>query len=479
MSPKKEFENWPLYFAPLILLGNPKSNVGILTLWTEKEKIQSALKENSYLAVGQLYSKNGINPLLRNILANPIIRHLVLCGKELSGSGQNLINFFQNGIDEEYNIIGSIDARIDREISLEALNLLRENVKVVDLRDVFDTEKIEEEIAKLESGLPPFTKPQVFPETELASDVFPSEVTGMNVRGSTVKECWIKILALITYYGYVKKSQHGDDQKELIALTTVITDEDPENIEWFDKFTVTRDDLEKYYPQVLTANAVEGVHYTYGQRLRDHDGIDQVAAMIEDLKKALYSRRAVACTWKVPEDYNSSNCPCLDLVQALVQGNKLYATFYLRSNDMFRAWPENSFAFRKLQKYIADEVGCELGDTVIISNSAHIYSSNWNEAKEIVEKYGRKYKCAFDPRGNFIILIDKDKKEIVAQHQSPTGLPLREYRAATAMQMFEILATHNAVSDFLHAMDIGGELVKAETALLNNLNYTQDRKLQI
>ena len=474
---KKGEINWPVYFPQNLILGEPSNNVGVATLWTEKERMVKGFDPKSFAVVGQLYSKNGINPLLRNVLANPAIRFIVLCGKELSGSGQNLINFFQNGVDGDYNIIGSKDARIDKEIPMDSLALLRQNIMVVDLRNEIDPAKVSKKIKALKKGLAAFAKPAIFPESEVKSDTFPSEISGMNVRGKTVKECWIKIVRLIRYYGFVKESQHGDPQKELVGLTTIITGEDPDNIDWLEEFTRTPEELLKYYPQVLTPDSIEGVHYTYGQRLRAHDGIDQIQSMIDQLKGALYSRRAVACTWRVAEDHDNNLSPCLDLVQALVQGKKLYLTAYFRSNDMYRAWPENAFALRKLQKMIADGVECELGDLVIISNSAHIYKQNWNDADRLVEKYGREVQCQFDSRGNFIISIDRPKGEIVVEHQSPAGLPLRAYRAKSAMEMFGILYTHDAISNTLHALDVGSELQKAEICLEKGIAYTQDRKI--
>jgi thymidylate synthase len=470
---------WPKYFPKNLILGNLKSNVGVATLWTEKEIMITGFDKDLYSVVGQLYSKNGINPLLRNILANPLIRFVVLCGKESSGSGEALINFFQNGVDENHKIIGSDDAKIDKEIPVEILDLLRKSVEVVDLRNELDSSKVNKAIKGLKKDLPAFAKPATFPEAIVNSDVFPSEISGMTVRGKTVKECWVNIVRLVRYYGFVKESQHGDPQKELIGLTTVITGEDPENIEWFEKFTRTRDDLVKYYSQVLTPDPVEGLHYTYGQRLRSHDGIDQIQSMIDQLKGALYSRRAVACTWRVAEDHDNNLSPCLDLVQALVQGKKLYLTAYFRSNDMYRAWPENAFALRALQKLIADGVECELGDLIIISNSAHIYKDNWNDAEKLAEEYGREIHCQFDPRGNFIISLDKDKKEIVVEHQSSSGLPLRQYRTSSAMEMFGVLYVHDAISNHLHALDIGGELQKAEICLENGIDYIQDRKIKL
>src|SRR3989338_10957945 len=135
-------------------------------------------------------------------------------------------------------------------------------------------------------------------------------------------DIWLKILDTIMRFGNVKKSQHSSDQREVVNLISVITGENVDAIDWKPYFLFTKEELQNYLPQVLTKNPIPNVEYTYGQRLRDHDGIDQIRSIIEDLKKTPYSRRAVVVTWKVAKDHNNPHAPCLDLIQCLVQNNK-------------------------------------------------------------------------------------------------------------------------------------------------------------
>ena len=159
----------------------------------------------------------------------------------------------------------------------------------------------------------------------------------------------------------------------------------------------------------------KNVEYTYGSRLRDFSGINQIDAMVEHLKEALFSRRAVAVTWNVPKDCKNMNCPCLNLIQALVE-EKLHLTAYLRSNDMFRAWPENALALLFMQQELCEKLGVPKGDLIIISNSAHIYSSNWDDARRIIAKNPglnewelSSGKRMPDPRGNILVNVEVKK----------------------------------------------------------------------
>ena len=96
--------DWPVYFKDRLLVGDFDSCVGVATLWMPKENVadvlDNALAKRSgklYSVCGQLYTKRGINPLLRNILANPKIRHLVICGPDRQGSGEALLKFLIMG----------------------------------------------------------------------------------------------------------------------------------------------------------------------------------------------------------------------------------------------------------------------------------------------------------------------------------------------------------------------------------------------
>jgi len=116
----------PIYKGNALILGNPASNVGIVTLWTLKAKVAARLDPSDYAAIGQLYSPTqGLDYLVRNLLANPSIRYLVVAGHDLSGSGRALCDFFERGVDEGQTSLGApcwrvrsvVKSFVDPEIS--------------------------------------------------------------------------------------------------------------------------------------------------------------------------------------------------------------------------------------------------------------------------------------------------------------------------------------------------------------------------
>ncbi|MDY6834679.1 MAG: tetrahydromethanopterin S-methyltransferase subunit A [Chloroflexota bacterium] len=74
-----------------------------------QELVMAGIDSGAALS-GMLQTENvGTEKLICNIIANPNIRYIVLCGRESPGHmpGQSLLCLKQNGVDESMNIIGS------------------------------------------------------------------------------------------------------------------------------------------------------------------------------------------------------------------------------------------------------------------------------------------------------------------------------------------------------------------------------------
>jgi thymidylate synthase len=487
---------WPIYKDKMLILGNPKSQVSVCALWTKKELVAEKLNLDKVAVIGNLYSpQKGISFLIRNILANPNIRNLIVCGLDNSGSGQALIDFSKYGFEKRENrntslphwsIISKIENRIDFEISKEALDLFRQSVKIIDARNEKDLSNIQNIINKINQNLPPFSNsPIYFPEHKKEEiSVFPSEPTSHVIRGRKIAEVWVQILNEILKFGLSDSTSYQNQQKEIIDLVSVVTDENPQNLylpEWLPQ---NKQHLEKYIPTILTGVLPDGASYTYGSRMRNYFGVDQVQGAIDEILKEKYTRRAVISLLDPKNDCNSKNPPCLNHCWFRVQDNKLYLVATLRSNDMFEAWPENAFGLRMLQNLFFENIidkypEIKLGDLVIHSLSAHIYDDSWEDAKNVVEKYFlnifRSSKNTFDSRGNFEIRIENG--EIIVEHYSSDAVLLKTYKNKKSMPIYLELSKNQAIALISHALYIGTELQKAELAIKLNLNYEQDKEL--
>jgi len=74
-------------------------------------------------------------------------------------------------------------------------------------------------------------------------------------------------------------------------LITIVEDEDLSNLHLPVYLSLTEKQIKEYIPSITTAKKIEGSKYTYGQRLREYGGIDQVQDIIDLISKTPYSRR--------------------------------------------------------------------------------------------------------------------------------------------------------------------------------------------
>ncbi len=478
----KNNKNWPIYSKDNLILGNPEKEVAIVTLWTPTKKITEKLDKNLFSVAGQLYSKSGINYIIRNILANPLIHYLVVCGQDLSGSGQALINFFKEGIDENYNIIGSDFALIHKEIPSQALELVRKNVQIKNLIGVREIERINKELKACSLVGKPFAKPQTFAShKEKKSLSFPAEQSVFKVREKYIAPAWFRILKLILKFGAVNKSWYGNEVREIFNIAAVVSNENPLKPRMFPFLQVSREDIKKYQSNIMKGDKGDEI-YSYGERLWNYRGINQVEdVIIPYLKKYPNDRASLAVIFDMTHDHKASRSPCMCLVQATTLNNKLNLTAYFRSHAIFSGWVLNAFGLRQLQQYIAQKLSKKTGLLTIFSNCAHIYDNELPAAKKIIEKYSsEKLDYSPDPRGYFVITIEG--KEIILKHYSPENQFLQEFRQnglieKAAIKMYNKLISAEAISEVSHAFDLGAELQKAEIAVKNNLKYIQDKEL--
>ena len=94
----------------------------------------------------------GIEKIVANVVSNPNIRYLILCGDEVRGhrSGQSIMALHANGIDDNGRIIDARGAVPYMEnVPAEAITRFREQVELVDMIDITDENQILKKIDEL------------------------------------------------------------------------------------------------------------------------------------------------------------------------------------------------------------------------------------------------------------------------------------------------------------------------------------------
>jgi len=424
-------------------------NTGFVTCWNDPEIFLKKYNDfTQYFAImGTLYSREGVSIILRNLALNPQINKLIVyAGNPLSKTdfgraGRELLEaLWKNGVDES-GIVKGNGISIHKEIDTKVIEKIIEHVELIDLSHLkiddlyLELQKISKEEVRKE-----YMSSVSFPEpvrNNIAS--FPSEKVGFSFHGDKIYSVWLSVVESIIRYGDIKKTSGRSDVKELQVVTWTFGEEDLENKfipdldnSMLEIIGLKEDSINTYQDIFINPENKKGSGYTYGQRLRDYNGEnDQIKNIISLIKEDKYSRRAIASTIIPNIDGTSTNPPCLVFVQVIVDIDSkvnLFATF--RSHDIFKAAIPNAFGLLKLQDFITSELGMRKGRITIVSNSAHLYEEDFENAKKLLEcqRWGNiKMKfdenCDLDPRGmikiNVIednikaILVDFDGNELI------------------------------------------------------------------
>lgn len=93
---------------------------------------------------------------------------------------------------------------------------------------------------------------------------------------------------------------------------------------------------------------------------------------------------------------------------------------------------------------------------------------------------GQREPLIYDPKGYFVIALDRSAGQIILRHYLPDHTPAHEMRGRTAESMLLGLIREELISQLSHAGYLGGELAKAEAALRlgTRVRYEQDRPLR-
>ena len=111
---------------------------------------------------------------------------------------------------------------------------------------------------------------------------------------------------------------------------------------------------------------------------------------------------------------------------------------------------------------------------------------NNNIKTRITAKYDKIKDWVMDPKGYFLIKIDREKNLIRVGYCIFSKLKkasihdmIAEITGKTALEIVNTLIKKNFISTLQHAADMGIELHKAELALKYDLEYIQDKEIVI
>jgi thymidylate synthase len=125
----------------------------------------------------------------------------------------------------------------------------------------------------------------------------------------------------------------------------------------------------------------------YGAQWRDWRGadgtrMDQIANVIEQIKRSPESRRLIVSAWNPAEIGAMALPPCHALFQFYVHDGALSCQLYQRSADLFLGVPFNIASYALLTMMIAQVCGLTSGEFIHTFGDLHLYQNHLAQARE-------------------------------------------------------------------------------------------------
>ena len=114
----------------------------------------------------------------------------------------------------------------------------------------------------------------------------------------------------------------------------------------------------------------------------DGQSIDQIAKLVDGLKRNPDSRRHIVSAWNPAEVDKMALPPCHCLFQFYVIDGKLSCQLYQRSADVFLGVPFNIASYALMTHMVAQVTGLAVGDFVHTFGDVHLYSNHIEQADE-------------------------------------------------------------------------------------------------
>lgn len=455
-------DKWPIFSEKELVIGNRSSQVGICTLWTPRNKFAEDISDliDKIAVIGNLYSVYGIGMLIRNFLANPNLRYLIVTGNEQGDSGKVLKNL----VNEEA-LLGKMFLEPDH------LKRFLDQVRIIEADT--SVQRIIEQNLHINLSHEKKRFDPIFVELpEPKAEVFPSAQSGHLIRRETIAEGYVALLDEIRRFGHITGSDsEGHRRQELWVLHMIITDQDPTDFESIPHPEYSTEHIEKYCEDFWKGTEPNDLAYRYGHIIRYEYG-NQIEEVVKAFIKKPETFRTVMSLWNPSAETGSivsEDPPCLVTMHPRIIADKLHLWAYIRTNDMFGGWPLNAAAlsyfqykFLEVLKGRLNRPNLEMGDLDITSGSAHLYERDWLRVDSMLEEVLRKGKFRIDPKGNFKITTECD--EIVVTHYSPDGKEnLQTFRGTNAEKISASIAPF--ISETRNALYVGRELARAEIKL--------------
>jgi tetrahydromethanopterin S-methyltransferase subunit A len=188
---KEPAEGWPVINGDYVL-GDPQSCVAGATLASHIEEV---LVDAGAAIAGPCKTENlGIEKMVANLISNPNIRFLVLCGSEVQGhiTGQSIEALHTGGVDaEKRKIVGATGAiPFVENLPDDAIERFQQQMEIVSMIDVEDVAAIQSKVKDCIEKDPGAVESETMViklEDDAENEVFKNRKSGENFKTPYLK----------------------------------------------------------------------------------------------------------------------------------------------------------------------------------------------------------------------------------------------------------------------------------------------------
>lgn len=213
-----------------------------------------------------------------------------------------------------------------------------------------------------------YIKTRVNPNYEPSSTI----AQGFFISGSTLGETWVKYLK----YVYTNGTMVQDDKGNIIEAPFVVIwpetiRKNDRIIRKFGKSAV----IELYEKKMFSLEVIPELGTTYGDRLFDYNGLNQLDWVEKKIKESPWTKSATITLLDPVQDESKHRIPCLTTIDFKLRNGRLNLYVFFRSQDALNSYG-NFIGLQSIQKYLIKKMKIMSGDIILFVISPHIYNKD-------------------------------------------------------------------------------------------------------
>lgn len=208
----------------------------------------------------------------------------------------------------------------------------------------------------------------------------------MHVCAESIGDAWRDLLEAI-YESDQTVRDEGMELRELVnVLVTIEAPIPPAEEDAFLRRNADDELVQWMHDNFHSMVPVEGWGYSYGSRLYDFEGVDQIEHVKEKLSADPEAKSATVSAMYPPGD--SSHVPCICSLDFKVRDGLILTAFF-RSQDVGRKFAPDLLALQTVFEDVATHLGVARTRMVVHVASAHIYERDYDRVEEMLTADGR------------------------------------------------------------------------------------------